>query len=438
MEDQDKQNDYYLPPMPNGNVILSQEPVQLHIGDSDYEGSALTLLQLLPEPQVFISIELGAEELDINSFDIVSTTFQESKITTDILITTKKFSTNKLFHLKGILRNRLACSNDVSNLHLVTFYLCNFPDFLVYKSDRRSVDFELFCEADGWELKIVPVKNLREQIQTLVETGGYGFTHICRLKKIDDSKFSSQEINDLLTALFYFFSFARGFWCPPVLPVGRDEKGKVIWIEWGCRLSDRWSHNGHSWFDSHHAEALPEILPGFLKIWKDATWENTIRSVVYWYVKSNVRSAGIDGGIILAQTALELLSWVYNVNYKKGLSAEAFKRITASDQMRLMLVQLNIPVNVPEDLDNLKRLTKEFTKTKEAPEILTEIRNSIAHPTHKNKLAFKKAFYETWNLNLWYIEMVLLRLCGFVGHYGNRLTRRWLGQVVPVPWASKE
>ncbi len=436
MEIQDEQNSYYSLPMPNGNVILSQEQVQLHIGNSDYEGSALALFQLLPVPKVFISIELGIAELEtklklvkgIKDSDIVSTTFQETKITTDVLITGMNFSTNEPLHVKGVLRNGIAHSNHVNNLQAVTFYLCNFRDFHVHEPSGHSVGFELFCQASGWELKVAPVENLRDQIKNLQETGGYGFTHICRLKKTDNSKFSSQETSDYLTALFYFFSFARGSWCPTVLPVGYDENSEAIWFEWGARMTDRWSDNGLSWFDSHHAEVLPEILPGFLKLWEDDLWQSPLRSAVYWYIGSNKKAAGIDGGLILSQAALEKLSSVYNVS-----SNAPVERTQASKKIRRLLDELAIPVDIPKEMTNL--ISSKGHKNKDAPEIIAEIRNSI---THQNRLVFRDALYEAWNLNLWYIEMVLLRLFEFTGHYGNRLTRGWLGQVVPVPWASEE
>jgi hypothetical protein len=41
---------------------------------------------------------------------------------------------------------------------------------------------------------------------------------------------------------------------------------------------------------------------------------------------------------------------------------------------------------------------------------------------------------EAWKLGMWYIELSLLRICGFTGEYGNRLQSRWLGVVEPVPW----
>lgn len=42
-------------------------------------------------------------------------------------------------------------------------------------------------------------------------------------------------------------------------------------------------------------------------------------------------------------------------------------------------------------------------------------------------------YYDTWNLGLWYLELSLLKLCGYSETYYNRIKRGWVGGVEEVP-----
>jgi hypothetical protein len=65
---------------------------------------------------------------------------------------------------------------------------------------------------------------------------------------------------------------------------------------------------------------------------------------------------------------------------------------------------------------------------------LTEGRNSLVHPEHKHRRQFDNAYYDAWNLGLWYLEMSVLAVCGYCDTYGSRLKQRFIGQVEDVPW----
>src|SRR5213594_4444443 len=95
-----------------------------------------------------------------------------------------------------------------------------------------------------------------------------------------------------------------------------------------------------SWFDSHHGELLSQVFPGFMKIWANILWRKPLQDALYWYLGASDRRVGIgvDAGLILAQTALELLAWTYCVLDRKMISAAAFqpRRLSAADKLRLL------------------------------------------------------------------------------------------------------
>ncbi|WP_096292838.1 hypothetical protein [Nitrosomonas ureae] len=70
----------------------------------------------------------------------------------------------------------------------------------------------------------------------------------------------------------------------------------------------------------------------------------------------------------------------------------------------------------------------------DAPHALTEIRNSLIHPEHKKRDQLDSAYFDAWNLGLWYLEMGILAICNYEGAYGNRLKLNRMGEVENVPW----
>jgi hypothetical protein len=167
---------------------------------------------------------------------------------------------------------------------------------------------------------------------------------------------------------------------------------------------------------------------------KQDDWREAIHEIIYWYLNANLSSRGIDAGIILTQAAIERLSYEYAVKDKRLLSVNGFKDLCASDKYRLLFSLLKIPIEIPKETPALEKLANKFNWI-DAPQALTEIRNSLVHPEHKKRGQLSSAYYEAWNLDLWYLEMGVLAICDYLGTYGNRLKRKWVGQVEDIPWA---
>jgi hypothetical protein len=330
----------------------------------------------------------------------------------------------------------------VEDASKVEFRLLNFPDFFVQKDrdNRISVERKLLLAADDWRIEIAPTEETPEVVKYLRVNGGYAFTHIGSLRRIDSQPFPMSAATDVSTALGYFLSFACGAWIGPVLAIGIDSSGSRVWEDWGVGVCSSWSSRD-SWFDPWRADLLSQVFSGFWRRWMDPVWKEPLALALYWYIGSNVGSSeGIEGAILLAQTALELLAWVLLVEDKKSLNAAGFKRLTAADQIRLLLSWLQVPLSVPPELDDLQRLSREYNL--DGPSVLTEIRNGIVHPGDRTdpKRRSKQdgdARIQAWSLAQWYIDLSFLSLFGHAGEYANRLLRgRMLGNVQRVPWSS--
>ena len=140
---------------------------------------------------------------------------------------------------------------------------------------------------------------------------------------------------------------------------------------------------------------------------------------------------GADGSLILSQAALEILSWTYLVK-SSGMSRSKFKSLDTAEAVRELLIALSIPTNVPATLGPLQILASTCTPA-DAVSAIVAVRNGLVHP---ERAATAPPITEAWMLAQRFVELVLLRLCGFNGDHANRTnTPRWIGQVERVPWA---
>jgi hypothetical protein len=334
---------------------------------------------------------------------------------------------------------------------VATFHLFNFPkfhgpdDYLITWGDNARGGAKLcgriVLRADGWVITIAAMDKTGDLCNALDREGGYIVTHMGHIEREDGSAFTSDQLNDILRCMHYFLSFALGRWAGVALPVGLDKTGNRVFEEWGTPIvaAGAW-HGTCSWFDDRHAELLPEVFGGFMVLWKDKTWSAAFREALHWYLGANERGTGItvEMGLILAQTALELLAWTHCVQSRKMISADAFepRGLSAADKIRLLASSLGIPLDIPASLPALR--AKRGSRWQDASDAITGIRNAVVHPRVK-KNVLSDSYYQAWNLSMWYLDMILLRLCRHKGKYANRLmTPRWAGQVELVPWAKSE
>jgi hypothetical protein len=247
----------------------------------------------------------------------------------------------------------------------------------------------------------------------------------------------------MLDCVQYFLSFALGRWAGVGLTVGFDDRANPVFREWGIRRVAEGGRLAGSWFDILHSERLPQVFPGFLSLWSNPTWQKPLRDVIYWFcTASNHRTGvGIDTGLILAQTALELLAWNHCVIDKKLRTREEFgfrgpqkanRQLSAEEKLKLLLGDLSLPV-LPLGLPQTPHLPNQSVK--DTVDLIVNCRHALIHPDYSKFQPRTADFIEAWTHALWYIQMVLLKLCGHTGKYSNRLSQRTVGQVEPVPWA---
>ncbi len=334
---------------------------------------------------------------------------------------------------------------DNSYCDQVIFHLPNFFSFIgeiIRDKDMSSRTGRLRLESDEWLVTLDTRKAIRDLISSLKNHGGYAITHTGELRRSDSRCFNYDEADDVLQAVYFFLSFLRGLWCGPILAFGRSNN-RDIWQEWATSRLTPWKYV-ESWFPCVAAREnvvnLNQSFRGFMRKWKNGLWKDPIKHSIHWYVESNIGAGGVEGSIVLIQTALELLSWLYFVEDPATATsgAKRFEKVNAAEKIRCLLKASGISADIPVTLKQLK--TEAVTlEAPDGPEAFVRLRNAIVHPKKSKREAMLKtsvlARFEAKNLGLWYLELILLRVFGYEGEYYQRLKSGWPNQGrVKVPW----
>ena len=432
----------YNTPKVNQKIIFSEGPVVLDPKHSKIHGEARIVMRLLPFPRIVIK---AIPTQFIKNFEVGNTLeieFPSIPLLTEAVIS--GFTISDKIQITAIPTKDLLITNPKIKTCKIVFHILNFPQFfgwngVFYKKNNKIYKKGLVLLKEGeWKIVINSVSNLNELTDELKIDGGYAITHVGLIEQKYKKSIKIDEATNILQALSWYFSFCRGFFVGSLLPVGFSIQNKLSFKRWHKGLLDSW-RVVFSWFDDHHGQLIADVFPGFLKRWQDEIWRDSIETTIYWYIRSNTSESGIDGSIILAQAALELLAWTYLVDDKEKYRYDEFNNFFAAEKIRLLLSECSIPLEIPPTLNELNKLKNRFGW--DGPEAFTENRNFLVHPGKKRKRLFgqKLPLVEIWKLGLWYIELVLLYLFKHEGYYADRLRKdRWVGQVDLVPWKNKK
>ena len=434
------------------NVVIpifdfNTESITLYEGQSkivrkkiEYNGNAKINFKFLPKA----SIEIDANYNDPNLGSIIHDNeidFSIDNYKPSVFVISSQLELNPVkTKLKLISRqnNIQIVLNPNIESKLVIFHIFNFFDIrdkselVPYPNGGGyRVDY-FFLESKKYEIKIQSIQNTSKNIKTIKEDGISRITQVGQIEK-KKGLISIEEYKELKVALTHFLSFAKGSWINPSCSVGKMDGNEINWYLFNAP-KNKWK-SLDSWIDPlKNTSSMSELFPLFMDLWESERWKDTLREVIYWFLNANDGSRGIDAGLILAQTALERLSFEYVVNEKKLLSVTDFKARRASDKFRILFSALNIPLEIPSELTSLIKESRNHNWL-DAPHALTEIRNSLVHPEHKKHGKFQFAiFHESYTLSLWYLEVTILAICRFKGKYSNRVKR---GSIENVPYIEK-
>jgi hypothetical protein len=419
---------------PNASIVLYEGPLEIERGGNKEICPGTLLFRWLPGPALRFRIELS-------DFALVG------QVT--IRIPSQAFEASGFIlhgdgsEASGVLNGqpRIGQSGSVDS---IDFQLTNFHEIVGEAIQTGTDEYpggasrRLTLHHTEYRVIVDQVDDYSSRVKQVKLDGGFVVSHAGTVTKASGDPISIPQADQVLEALHFFFSFARGRWCAATFPRGRTAN-TIIWEQVGAWRVDEWK-GVLSWFPVRQASIGGSAWTGFLDRWMDPELQPPLKLAIHWYIEANTNAGGVEGAVVLAQAALELLAWTVVVEERGLMNAKEFKKgVPTAEKIRMLLQELKIPADVPVELSDLRDAAHHL-KIPSDPEIFVRLRNGIVH-SNKSKRAdiahiVDAARWQALQYGLWCIEMVILRLCNYKGVYSDRLRHKWVGEVETVPWVN--
>jgi hypothetical protein len=426
----------YVAATANTAIDLGSAPVELRSGDTTVKGAGQARLELADRERVIVEVDTNLEGYRLGDRQNVQMKFgQRGQFLPMIVIQSQLGTAGAKLRLMANGAAFTQVHDRRVRLSSAIVHVLNFPEF--YCLGMKGSDFRLSTQLLGrvvlqnsdWEIELQTLPSTNSIIKELKAEGGNAITHVARIVQTDGRAFTCAQLEKIVHDLQRFLSFARGAWTSVFGTVGYDRKGNEVYEDWSQRIATPWQVC-QTWFDFHHGETLSSTFPAFVKLMDDPALSKAAYAALHWFLRSNRagEGAGVDGGLILSQAALDGLSM--SVLDNAGIVLP--KKANAADRIRAACQHLKIRTAIPSSSKSLCGWKKRGAFS-DGPEAITKLRNELVHPKRRLPGKLPSAVPEAWCLAQWYIEVMLLRLCGYQGIYSHRLVAKWIGEVRQFP-----
>ncbi len=382
------------------------------------------------------ALEYVAED---NVFEIVidEVKFGEGAITS--------FTLDNNLKLEGTILSKAIEGDRSIPVSKIGFIIPNLREFFGHTTkeitNTGSVNLSytrITFENDEYVISIDKLNDFKDLHKSLKSEGGYVALYAGEIAK-RKGNITYKESLHTINGFRVFLNFLNGRRTSPLFLQGIHED-KITWSDFSSYSLDQYKYV-QSWPAHFSVEGFNEMWQNFSKIWDTEDGKDFLTSAIHWYNEANSSSRFPEGGIIIAQTALELLyNWLL-IQKRKLLIGKDASSITAANKIRLLLSQLEVDFDIPDDLVNLQNL-KSLLSIEDAPDAFVQIRNSLVHSQEeKRKQVIKMnpaVKDEALKLGVWYIELSLLYILGFNHNYFNRCSNAQFagsGEMY-VPWSK--
>jgi hypothetical protein len=323
----------------------------------------------------------------------------------------------------------------------VRFVLLNYDSIVglpIRYDDRSITRGRLRFSGHGWRVTLDEVHPGLDVFNRLNVDGGITTTHVGELARVDGEAFAPGDALGVLECLHYLCWFTRGSSCAVTLPVGFDRGDEAVWTQWQEAWVESYTTPPH-WLDRIQGQSeLEDLFPLFFSLWQNPTFNSSLRIALRSYVDANSPNP-IQSALALGQLALESLAYTYLV--AAGNDPDAFgRRVRANVTLRRLLELLAIPRGLPTPLRSLRsaRPASWNRDPWDGPSAVTWLRNYAMHGERSQPGPTWRNWLDGWQLTCWYVEMVILALCGYRGTYASRIYMDALhGTVHRVPWVGR-
>jgi len=135
-------------------------------------------------------------------------------------------------------------------------------------------------------------------------------THVMELCRTDGAAFTAAEAEPVLTALHVGVSFALGRWAAPMLPVGVDSTGKVVWEDWHPGHCDPARRTSPGWWHDQQQEAsLTDFLGRVITAFADPDRLPALRLQLMFGIAAMNDRGFVEQWVMMSAAGLEHLMW---------------------------------------------------------------------------------------------------------------------------------
>jgi hypothetical protein len=424
----------YTTASPNEPIVLYEGPLRFGRGKGSFTASGKVLFRWFPTPRVVAECSGVANPFALGNLRSPIITVPNRGWTSEVGLERAGGSDSVLnVVVCDGLEGYLGKSGKVRRL---TWHLPNTCD--LHGSGIRNRDGSIsfrrvVLDGEPWRVTLDYISGSRERLR---ELGGFAFTHVASLERIDNKSFIPDEARHARGVLAFFLSLCRGLWVFPLLEVGYSARGRCVWERWATARIDSYDYV-RSWLPMVATDALSRSWGTLLRLSRDADMDLNLKTAIHWYVEANKQSGAVHGSVVMIQAALELLQWLVFTQSKRILLNP--EKINAADKMRLLLDRVGLELTIPPALKALVAEAK-GQSWHDGPQALVEIRNRITHPPKGAKVRSRHSnnvVAEAWRLGLHYLELTILWLLKYEGGYVSRVSSNPDPMAgAAVPWAT--
>lgn len=404
--------------MLNGAIRLAFAPHQSFVFELTGPLGVLEVPGSFPET---VSIELPQSE-GKGSGKIWSSKFDSGAPATQILYG----------HLDDEFRKGNPCATDE-----IRFCVSNFPSFIgtAISYPKKHSASRLLVQSKEYEIVLDEVPELPFVLERLSSEGGFGITHLGRVRRIDSKPIEYEEAIHLTETLTWWLSLLRGERTGPILVSG-VHGGLASWEFWRTPGVHPWQ-GPKSWLpgvlnDTSITEPLGVIFDSLNR--SPAPLLKSMHRLIDWYTQSQ-RGEHTGAIVIMAQAGLELAAWLSVVG-ELGMSEDGFEKLTAADQLRVAMNFAKIDTEVPVSLPSLHSDCASMANRQEldGPAAITEFRNGTVHPKSVARFSSFESEFQCDQLAIRLLELLILHKLGYQGKMKDRTHPS--GDEALVPWAN--
>jgi hypothetical protein len=290
---------------------------------------------------------------------------------------------------------------------------------------QGQISFEL----PGWSLVLAPIPK-----DDRLEGGFAGAIEATPT----DGHLDPEEVNRVAYCLFAILSLiaTREVAIGPVC--GLDSSDRVVWARWDAPRM-RLGH-GIGWCPrALIPTALPALAAGYASLIADRALVDVIERAIEALLFADSGEV-LDVRIPIACIGIELVAWAVLPRWT-GVDETKADKLNAGPAARLLLEWADIPTGIPDELPALTARRDALNQRGwGGPEILFNVRNRLVHPPKSRddpEWPDHDVMVEAWQLATWYLQLAILRLLDYHGHYRTALVFGGSeARSDPVPWAE--